>query len=368
MLAQTATSLERPPMAKNLVMLFDGTWNKPAEFQQDPGSKCDTNVRRFYNSVETFADDGRTQVAFYDFGVGTEWLNIVRGGAFGRGLDEHIRNGYEYLCRNHETGDQVYVVGFSRGAYTARSLVGMIRNSGLLKDVTKERLDEAYGLYRRRDRSADTPEAIAFRGQHSREIEIEFLGVWDTVGALGVPLTAFEDLNDERYGFHDTMLSRIVKNAFHALALDEHREPYKPTFLTQQDDAHEQRLEQVWFAGAHSDVGGGYPEQPLSDPPLRWMQDRARECGLKVKVLPERADEAGRNAECLAEVHDSYKEFLGGRYAAHKDAYYRPIGRPEDGPQKLHWTLKRRLDECNGYAPRNDGLMACVARGDVLPA
>jgi uncharacterized protein (DUF2235 family) len=347
-------------MAKNITMLFDGTWNKPAEFAHDPGSKGDTNVRRFYSSIDTFSDDGRTQVAYYDFGVGTEWLNIVRGGAFGRGLDEHIRNGYEHLCRQYESGDRVYVLGFSRGAYTARSLVGMIRHSGLLREVTPALLDRAYALYRRRERSADTPEAVTFRDAHSREIEIEFLGVWDTVGALGIPLTAFDDLNDERYGFHDTRLSRIVKNAFQALALDEHREPYKPTFFTQEDDADNQRLEQVWFAGAHSDVGGGYSGQRLSDPPLRWMQDRARECGLNVKVLPEAADDATRREECLAEAHDSYKEFLAGRYALHAERYYRPVGRADDGPQKLHWTLKRRLDECAGYEPQNAGLAACA--------
>lgn len=355
-------------MPKNIVMLFDGTWNKPAEFQQDPGSKCDTNVRRFYNSIDTFADDGRTQVAFYDYGVGTEWLNQVRGGVFGRGLDEHIRKGYEYLCRTYAPEDKVYVLGFSRGAYSARSLVGLIRNSGVLRESSEARLDEAYELYRKRDRSADTPDAVEFRRRHSREIEIEFLGVWDTVGSLGIPFTAFQELNDERYGFHDTKLSRIVKNAFHALAMDEHREPYKPTFLTQREDAGEQRVEQVWFAGAHSDVGGGYPDQPLSDSPLRWMQQRAQECGLNVGVLPERTDATARRVEYLAEAHDSFREFLGGRYAAHAERYYRRVGRHEDGPQKLHWTLKRRVDEANDYRPVNEGLTACIARGDILTA
>jgi len=355
-------------MAKNIAMLFDGTWNKPAEFQRDAGSKCDTNVRRFYNSIDTFADDGRDQVASYDFGVGTEWLNRVRGGAFGRGLDEHIRKAYEYLCERYEPGDKVYVLGFSRGAYTARSFVGMIRKSGLLRDLTPELLDRAYALYRARDGGADSPDALAFREQHSRQIEIEFLGVWDTVGALGIPLTAVEELNDERYAFNDTTLSRIVKNAFHALALDEHREPFRPTFFAQWSDAPGQRLEQVWFAGCHSDVGGGYHDQPLSDPPLRWIQQRARECGLNVQMLVEPDDEAARRAEYLAAVNDSYREFLGGTYARHNAPYYRTVGAHADGPQKIHWTLKRRLDEDRDYEPRNEGVIACVTRGDILLA
>jgi uncharacterized protein (DUF2235 family) len=355
-------------MPKNIAMLFDGTWNKPAEFQQDAGSKCDTNVRRFYNSIDTFADDGREQVAAYDFGVGTEWLNAVRGGAFGRGLDTHIRKAYEHLCRIYEPDDKVYVLGFSRGAYSARSMVGLIRNSGVLREANAVKVDEAYELYRKRDRSADTPGAVEFRRRYSREIEIEFLGVWDTVGSLGIPFTVFQELNDERYGFHDTKLSRIVKNAFQGLAIDEHREPYKPTFMIQQKNAGEQRLEQVWFAGAHSDVGGGYPDQPLSDPPLRWMQRRAKECGLNVEVLPERADDAAKRAEYLAEGHDSFGEFLAGGYAAIAERYYRPVGREDDGPQKLHSTLKRRLDEVAGYRPGNDGLVACVTRGDILVA
>jgi uncharacterized protein (DUF2235 family) len=292
----------------------------------------------------------------------------VRGGAFGRGLDKHIRDAYEYLCSHYEPGDSVYVLGFSRGAYTARSLVGMIRNSGVLQDLSPALLDRAYELYRKRDLSADTPEAVAFRQQHSREIQIEFLGVWDTVGALGIPLTAFEELNDERYAFHDTKLSRIVKNAFHALALDEHREPFKPTFFAPRVDAPGQRLEQVWFAGSHSDVGGGYQNQRLSKPPLRWMQQRARECGLNVKLLADPQDDASKRAECMAKVNDSFREFLGGTYALHAPPYFRPVGGDGDGPQKIHWTLQRRLDDDSIYQPANVGLTACIARGDVLLA
>src|SRR5262249_32287275 len=142
---------------------------------------------------------------------------------------------YRWLVDNvPTTGDyQIFVLGFSRGAYTARSLVGMIRNVGLLLPANKSSVDAAYQFYRNRDDSADTPQAIAFRQQYSREVEIQFLGVWDTVGALGIPLSALEWLNSATYGFHDTELSGIVKNAFHAVAIDEHRIDYQATLWQQ---------------------------------------------------------------------------------------------------------------------------------------
>ena len=361
-------------MPKIIVLCFDGTWNKPSE-SPDPELNTDTNVFRFYKSLKSNADGGSSQVAWYNKGVGTEWMNKVRGGAFGLGLDQHIIEGYLQLCRLYDPGDKIYIVGFSRGAYTARSVVGLVRNAGVLfqdesatpiknsktGEVNEQQLkllgDEAYELYRTRDLGPDTEAAVTFRAKHSYEVEIEFVGVWDTVGALGVPLKSFSIFNSAKYAFHDTKLSKIVRNAFHALALDEHRKPYAPTLWgrTATEDS-KQRIEQAWFSGAHADVGGGYAKQPLSNIPLRWMQRRAVECGLALDILQTPAAEEDLKREYLADTHDSFAEFLHGAYAMLEDRYFRPVGRDDDGIQSLHTALVRRLELSSVYKPRNDGL------------
>jgi uncharacterized protein (DUF2235 family) len=352
-------------MGKNIALLFDGTWNEPSA-SKDPEESTDTNVRRFYESIRAQADDGTRQERWYNEGVGTEWMNRVRGGAIGYRLDEHIIQGYEKLLELYKTGDRIYLLGFSRGAYTARSLVGLVRMAGLLRSPGKPSVRDAYDFYRSHDKGPNSRAAQEFRAANSTEVDIHFVGVWDTVGALGIPLNVFKDFNTERYGFHDPKLSRIVRNAFHAMALDEHRGPYAVTMWGPQspDDA-EQRLEQVWFAGAHADVGGGYVAQPLSNPPLRWMQRRAIECGLAVDVLPEADDPEARRREYLAPAHDSFAEFLNGSYTKIGERYYRPVGRTGDGMQVLHPSLLKRLIEIEQFRPVNDGLAAMLVRRTV---
>jgi uncharacterized protein (DUF2235 family) len=192
-----------------------------------------------------------------------------------------------FLVDHYHVGDEIFLFGFSRGAYTVRSVVGLIRNCGLLRRRHAGKLDQAYALYR--DRSdASHPRAVEaelFRRSFAREVRIRFLGVWDTVGALGIPveLPGIQLVNT-RWQFHDVKLSTSVDNAFQALAIDERRKPFTPAVWEQQPGARavSQRLEQVWFAGVHSDVGGGYPETGLSDVALTWMRNRAAECGLAV--------------------------------------------------------------------------------------
>src|SRR5262249_39840724 len=156
---------------------------------------------------------------------------------------------------------------------------------GVLKEPNpgnSDRLMEAYELYRTRDASPDSIRAQNFREKHkSRIIEIIFLGVWDTVGALGIPVESFDEFNKEQFEFHDTELSGIVRNAFHALATDEHRQPYAATLWDPKKKL-DQVVEQRWFLGAHADVGGGYKDRQLSDITLNWMQLRAQACGLEV--------------------------------------------------------------------------------------
>ena len=274
--------------AKNIVLCFDGTWNTPPD-SASPSEDNSTNVLQFFERVCATAPNGRQQIKWYNQGVGTEWLNRIRGGAFGLGLDAHITEGYRQLIRNYQDGDDVYVVGFSRGAYTARSLVGLVRNCGLLRSEDECLIDRAYAMYRSRD-NVDSEHARAFRRANSRDVPIKFVGVWDTVGALGIPMESFRDFDAPLYSFHDTKLSSIVQNAFHAIAVDEHRKPYAATLWGKQDSrdtARGQTLEQVWFSGSHGDVGGGYPgRHPISDLTLRWMQKKAAECGLAVVEIP----------------------------------------------------------------------------------
>lgn len=352
-------------MPKNIVLLFDGTWNRPSE-SNDPERSTDTNVRRFCASVHSETATGSPQVVWYNQGVGTQWWNKVRGGAFGCGLDDHIVSGYEHLCEIFEPDSNIYLLGFSRGAYTARSLVGMIRKAGILRTVNPSDVQAAYALYRARDVHPNSPTAQSFRLLNSWESSIHFVGVWDTVGALGIPLGVFQDFNSDLYGFHDTKLSRIVRNAFQALALDEHRGPYAATLWGPQaaDDTN-QRLEQTWFSGAHADVGGGYARQPLSNPPLRWMQQRAAECGLALDVLPISPVERDSEREHYAAITDSFAQFLGGAWASMGARVFRRVGIKEDGPQRVHWTLVDRLQNTTAYRPVNLGISSCIVRGQI---
>jgi uncharacterized protein (DUF2235 family) len=201
---------------KKIVLCFDGTWNTPTDNDHDQdeiSSDAETNVVKIYRSIL-----GTDRVHLRNGSppkkpkVQTiKWYEHVRGGAFGFGLSRNIREGYKFLIDNFSPGDDIYLFGFSRGAYTARSLVGLIRNSGLLKPelVTKKDPDdnpilmEGYHLYRNRDESADTPFAKLFRSKYSYEkIAIKFLGVWDTVGALGIPIKVAKLFSSEQYQFH----------------------------------------------------------------------------------------------------------------------------------------------------------------------
>jgi uncharacterized protein (DUF2235 family) len=335
-------------MADRLVVCFDGTWNRPDDTPWD-GDR-NTNVRKFYESVlREQHPDGVTQWAWYDKGVGTRWNERIRGGAFGYGIDENIKQGYEYLVHNYDEGDEIFVIGFSRGAYTARSLVGLIRNSGLVRHT--DRIEHAYALYRQRDEGPDTPEALDFRQTHAREVRIRFLGVWDTVGALGVPLRAFEWLNRREYAFHDAELSGIVDHAYHAVAVDEHRADYKVTLWTREKPG--QTVEQRWFPGAHGNVGGGYPTHALSNLALRWMQEKARACGLEIdpSLVPAPVPD-----ELRAPVADSFGEFLHGLYALTHPRFYREVGDATAPQQVVDPSVARKYALDPSYRPRNRGL------------
>jgi type VI secretion system (T6SS) phospholipase Tle1-like effector len=288
---------------KHIVVCCDGTWNR-ADQARD-GVPTPTNVRVFHNLLADTAQDGTRQVARYFSGVGADGSLLSRtfDGGTGRGLSRNIMNAYLWLANTYEPGDLISVVGFSRGAYTVRSLVAMLTSCGLAQipapgsgapggawDVVRRVYEDGYvpGVARR-DRAwhAGTvffpdfgpPADAADRG--ALGARIEFLGVWDTVGSLGIPdffglLNLADD--DAGYAFHDTHLNPGVRCARHAVALDERRGPFAPTLWTTpggQSLQDADRVQQLWFPGCHSDVGGGYRESGLSDGALRWMIDEA---------------------------------------------------------------------------------------------
>ena len=273
---------------KRIITCSDGTWNKPNQSYQ--GKPVSTNVQRIFEAICNSDNQQIQQIKYYDEGVGAEgsWLNRWMDGATGKGIDDNILSAYKFILWNYEPGDQLYLFGFSRGAYTARSLAGLIRNCGILKNNDLSLIKEAYRIYRARNPITDPTgaEAMAFKQKHSyyENLRIKFIGVWDTVGALGIPSRWFQWYNNKKYQFHDTTLSSITDYAYQALAIDEKRSNFMPALWEMSNKVRsgevEQVVQQVWFPGVHSNIGGGYPDQGLSDVTLSWMINKAKETGL----------------------------------------------------------------------------------------
>jgi uncharacterized protein (DUF2235 family) len=285
-------------MTKNLIVCCDGTWNDPDE--QRHHIAMPTNVAKLAlmlaSDVEDDTPGQSRQLVHYETGVGTSADERLIGGGFGYGLSRNIRNGYRFLAENYDPGDRVYLFGFSRGAYTARSLAGLIHNCGILREKCVGQVDAAFAFYR--DRTNQThPKTIAsqlFREMYSHAgSKVFFTGVWDTVGALGIPeqIPGWKELSkvfpgwERLWGFHDTRLGPDVTFAYQALAIDEQRPPYEPTLWLRDNSARDgQTLEQVWFAGVHSEIGGGTSDASLSDIPFLWMLAKARAAKVRFKA------------------------------------------------------------------------------------
>lgn len=322
---------------RRLVALFDGTWNKP---------ESNTNVERLRRLIAPHDAAGTPQLVQYLPGVGVApGLKHLLGGMFGYGLSDNVQDGYRWLCAQWRPGDEIWLFGFSRGAYTARSLGGMIRKCGLLRHdaggtVDNAAISSAYAFYRDTTIKPGDDAAVAWRAARSNETDVHFIGVWDTVGALGIPDTAsWFPFARARYQFHDTELSRIVKHAYQALALDEHRADFAPAKWTRNPatlapgesptakKTAQIDVEQRWFVGAHADVGGGYDHDgagrapdPLPDLPLAWLLGKAAAAGLACQAFIPLPD-AG-----LGTPRDSYGEFMGGLYRLIKPPFDRVLG------------------------------------------
>jgi uncharacterized protein (DUF2235 family) len=338
---------------RRLIVCSDGTWNTPD--RKDGDAFAPSNVVKMARAIRPQAEDGTPQVVYYDPGLGTDnVLDKVTGGAFGIGLSRNVQRAYLFLVNNYAEGDEVYFFGFSRGAYTVRSTAGLIRNCGLLHKVHADKTVEAWRIYRS-EKGPDDSDAGKFRDEHSRyPLRVKFLGVWDTVGSLGIPgLLNF--IGRSRFAFHDVALSRSVDHAYQGLAIDEKRRFFAPTLWEQHPEAHDQVLEQVWFPGVHMDVGGGYRDAFLANRALLWMAEKAEATGLDLdwSYLKE-----------VAPVHQP-----GGLHESRQFPYtlipphHRPIGEgvpPEtavyagsSSNEGVHTSAEERYRQDQGYLPPN---------------
>ena len=268
---------------KRLTVFLDGTWQRLT--QSDP-----TNIAKLAQSVAHSDAKGVSQIVFYNAGVGAMTVTDkaekpLISGITGEGLDENLTAAYQFLSWNYTTGDEVYIFGFSRGAFTARSLCGLIRSGGLLHRPYMDMTQQAYQHYRDRQHP-DSDAATTFRRNYSYDpIPIAYVGLFDTVGQLGVPMS----INRGKYKFHDLNLSSRVKSARQACALDEDRAVFPLTPWENLDDLNEKAgyrpddpaapYQQRWFPGGHGEVGGGTGSM-LSNIPLRWIAEGAARTGL----------------------------------------------------------------------------------------
>jgi uncharacterized protein (DUF2235 family) len=305
---------------RKLVVCCDGTWNTP---------RTGTNIVRTYNFLRERlgappevsqkhgmttctgrAQDGSDILLYYDEGVGTNWFTRLAGGGVGAGLSDNVQQAYHFLANNYQPGSEIYIFGFSRGAYTARSLCGFMKaTGGLLERPSMPDVWRAYvDLYATGSGIVSRPtgwnpdgvrdwlvkaagDAVGRLGRdvatlpRHTDAKVKFIGVYDTVGALGVPLAGATKINEPIVGFHDTTLGSMVESAVQALAVDEKRGPYVPALWTQAANAAAlagQRVLQVWFPGVHSDVGGGYPDKGIGDITLDFMMRQAADAGLVI--------------------------------------------------------------------------------------
>lgn len=298
---------------KRLVFCFDGTWNKLLP-------DVATNVVLTAASIGRIDPEGVPQVIHYDEGVGTGNLDELRGGMFGHGLIDNVREAYRFLVFNYDPGDEIYVFGFSRGAFSARTFIGFIRHVGPLHRLHVGRIDEAIALYRDRLEGKDgSAEAMRrFRSMYSDKVcigqadddwrcankpgyeagnapvmTIRFLGVWDTVGAMGLPeVIPGSDWFNREYDYHDPSLDAFVEFARHAVAIDERREFFPVILFDDVDKLNSDRgfasddprapCQERWFPGTHGSVGGGGDIRGLSDDALAWVLSGAKRAGLKL--------------------------------------------------------------------------------------
>jgi uncharacterized protein (DUF2235 family) len=332
---------------KRVAVFLDGTWNTLSD---------NTNVWRMKSLCATKSTDGWDQCSYYNSGLGTKVGEKVRGGILGYGINDAVIDAYEWLIQHYNLGDELFLFGFSRGAYTARSLSGLIGKFGLLVPGAPISIGQLYSRYRLGGQAKTIRTLLGEQAKgrtdfnleerwllkYSQPIDIKFIGVWDTVGAL----------RKSEIQFLNTGVRVSNKFAFQALAIDEHRKRFAPTLWTKDvpkvpdPDAPPPRtlaqVEQRWFAGAHANVGGGYANDVLAQLPLKWIMEKAKQHGLSFRSDVEIDDGFLRSP-----VVDSYGPFLGGFYRllTFFRRYYREIGQlPIEEPSSTRETINETID------------------------
>jgi uncharacterized protein (DUF2235 family) len=245
---------------KRIILCADGTWNVRDQVDAASGKRHPTNVTKIARGVLPRAASGIDQIAYYHEGVGTAaGLDHYTGGALGEGIEGNIRELYRFLVYNYEPGDEVFFFGFSRGAFTVRTLAGFMNKFGLLQKGDDYCVPDLYACYESGQGSGTDAWTKAFQNVRNPRPcpPIKFIGVWDTVGALGAPGFLGQYLNNDKYKYHDVELNPNIQNAYHALAIDERRSPFTPN-LWSRPPGWTGTLQQAWFAGVHCNVGGGY--------------------------------------------------------------------------------------------------------------
>ena len=332
----------------NIVICADGTWNRPEE---DLRRDHPTNVLKLARGISP-AGGEHNQHVFYDWGLGS-YHDRALGGIAGRGIHKNVLDGYRYIVHNYKPGDRIFLFGYSRGAYTVRALCGLINNCGILESEHARRIAEAWRIYKSPART-NHPKgqgAKDFRKYSHDERNVHFVGVWDTVGALGIPssLMGLFNSHDE---FYDNRMGANIAHARHALAIDEKREDFTPTFWRPREGVD---LKQIWFAGCHGDVGGGYaPDKNtgklISDIALSWMLDAAMQAGLTVEEhFREALTYPGppANNQGLARTHRSRVKVFRMRPAVLRDM------NPNDIPTRVHPSVRERFTQDSTYRPKN---------------
>lgn len=393
-------------MSKNIILFADGTGNKG-------GYTPDSNVYKTYNAIKLHGSP-KKQITFYDDGIGTQKNKYLRGlsGALGFGFRTNVRDLYEFLARNYEDGDQVYLMGFSRGAATIRAFAGFIATCGLVKGkgpdgerldrkILQKRVKKAFNAYIKLQETklqktklqtdenkflAEQKKFIAKRDEYVKKqkdegkshgiIPIKFLGVWDTVSSLGFPqkwditsggmlvlnalFMSLDRLSEWwifRHRFYNYELTDKVEYACQALAIDDERTSFWPMVWNKM--RHSKTVEQVWFAGMHSNVGGGYRRPGMANVALEWMMTKSREQGLVFE------DDALKNAHDNANVNGriyNSREGLAIYYRyhprniekLHKDKLKIQEKTKIQEKIKIHESVIDRMERrTSNYAPEN---------------